>query len=77
VIEPFDFAVFQTFGYKGLYGGRAKGAANATHFEVGQRSVRHQGIGWTMTENLPVAEDIVKVGRRLKKALANSTKAVK
>jgi len=27
-----------------------------------------------MPENLPVAEDIVKVGRRLKKALANSVK---
>ena len=124
VVEPFDFAVFQTFGYKGLYGGldkngiarrkglnskhhildhmgstelaanlfratqteeklrrdnvKGKNAANATHYEVGAK-VRQaiRDIGGTMPENLPVAEDIVKVGRRLKKALANSTKAVK
>lgn len=124
VIEPFDFAVFQTFGYQGLYGGldrsgiqrrkglkskqhildhmgstelaanlfratqteeklrrdqvRGKNAANATHFEVGSK-VRQaiKDIGGTMPENLPVAEDIVKVGRRLKKALANSTKTIK
>lgn len=124
VIEPFDFAVFQTFGYKGLYGGldrngiqrkkglkskqhildhmgstelaanlfratqteeklrrdnvKGKAAANATHFEVGSK-VRQaiKDIGGTMPENLPVAEDIVKVGRRLKKALANSTKKLK
>lgn len=124
VVEPFDFAVFQTFGYKGLYGGldrngiqrrkglkakqhildhmgstelaanlfratqteeklrrdnvKGKAAANATHFEVGSK-VRQaiKDIGGTMPENLPVAEDIVKVGRRLKKALANSTKAIK
>lgn len=124
VIEPLDFAIFQTFGYKGLYGGldragiqrrkglkskqhildhmgstelaanlfratqteeklrrdkvQGKDAANATHFEVGQK-VRQaiRDIGGTMPENLPVAEDIVKVGRRLKKALANSTKKLK
>jgi len=121
VIDPFDFAVFQTHGYKGLYGGldrsgiqrrkglklkqhildhmgstelaanlfratqteeklrrdqvKGKAAANATHYEVGSK-VRQaiKEIGGTMPENLPVAEDIVKVGRRLKKALANSVK---
>ncbi|GJE16486.1 DNA damage-inducible protein D [Methylobacterium marchantiae] len=124
VIDPFDFAVFQTFGYKGLYGGldrngiqrrkglkskqhildhmgstelaanlfratqteeklrrediKGKGAANAAHFEVGAkvRQAIHD-IGGTMPENLPVAEDIAKVGRRLKRALANSTKSEK
>lgn len=124
VIEPLDFAIFQTFGYKGLYGGldragiqrrkglkskqhildhmgstelaanlfratqteeklrrdnvKGKDAANATHFEVGSK-VRQaiKDIGGTMPENLPVAEDIAKVGRRLKKALANSTKKLK
>jgi DNA-damage-inducible protein D len=57
---------------------KGKNAANATHYEVGAK-VRQaiRDIGGTMPENLPVAEDIVKVGRRLKKALANSTKAVK
>lgn len=121
VTEPFDFAVFQTFGYKGLYGGldvpgirRVKGlkkghnildhmgstelaanlfratqteeklrkdkikgkeAANATHHEVG-RKVRQaiRDIGGTMPERLDPAEDIVKVGRRLNRALANSQK---
>lgn len=124
VVDPFDFAVFQTFGYQGLYGGldrvgiqrrkglrskqhildhmgstelaanlfratqteeklrkdniKGKAAANATHYDVG-RKVRQAiiDIGGTMPENLPVAEDIVKVGRRLKKALANSTKKIK
>lgn len=124
VIEPIDFAIFQTFGYQGLYGGldrsgiqrrkglkskqhildhmgstelaanlfratqteeklrrdnvRGKTAANQTHYEVGSK-VRQaiKDIGGTMPENLPVAEDIVKVGRRLKKALANSTKKLK
>lgn len=121
VVDPFDFAVFQTHGYQGLYGGldkagiqrrkglrskqhildhmgstelaanlfratqteeklrrdniKGKTAANATHFEVGSK-VRQaiKDIGGTMPENLSVAEDIVKVGRRLKKALANSGK---
>lgn len=123
VIEPFDFAVFQTFGYQGLYGGldragiqrrkglkskqhildhmgstelaanlfratqteeklrrdnvKGKNAANATHFEVGQK-VRQaiKDIGGTMPENLPAAEDIVKVGRRVKKAIASATKKI-
>ena len=121
VVEPFDFAVFQTHGYKGLYGGldvpgirrakglkkthnildhmgstelaanlfratqteeklrrdriRGKAAANSTHYEVG-RQVRKaiHDIGGTMPERLAPAEDIVRVGRRLKKALANSDK---
>lgn len=123
VVEPFDFAVFQTFGYKGLYGGldragiqRKKGLrskdnildhmgstelaanlfratqtedklrrenikgkqnANAAHYEVGQK-VRHaiKEIGGTMPENLPKAEDIVKVGKRLNKAIKNSTRKI-
>lgn len=123
VIQPIDFAIFQTFGYKGLYGGldrlgiqrkkglrakqnildhmgstelaanlfratqtedklrrdgiRGKEAANAAHFEVG-RKVRDtiRDIGGTMPENLPPAEDIVKVERRLKKALGQPTKKV-
>jgi DNA-damage-inducible protein D len=119
VVEPFDFAVFQTFGYKGLYGGldvpgirRVKGLnkgrnildhmgstelaanlfratqteeklrkenikgkelANATHHEVG-RKVRQaiKDIGGTMPEHLPPAEDIVKVGKRLRNAIAST-----
>ena len=124
VIEPLDFAIFQTFGYKGLYGGldrigiqrrkglrskenildhmgstelaanlfratqteeklrrentKGKDAANNTHFEVGKR-VRQaiRDIGGTMPEDLPPAEDIAKVGRRIKKAIANSAKKLK
>lgn len=121
VIEPMDFAIFQTFGYKGLYGGldkagiqRKKGLvskqnildhmgstelaanlfratqteeklrrdkvvgkhnANNVHYEVGQK-VRQAiiDIGGTMPENLPQAEDIVKVGRRLQKAIKGTQK---
>lgn len=121
VVDPFDFAVFQTFGYKGLYGGldrlgiqrkkglkskdkildhmgstelaanlfratqteeklirdkvRGKHNANQVHYEVGQK-VRQAiiDIGGTMPENLPPAEDIVKVGRRIQKAIKNSQK---
>jgi len=52
---------------------RGKEAANSTHFAVGLE-VRQaiKNIGGTMPEDLPAAEDIVKVGRRLKKAIANS-----
>jgi len=123
VVQPIDFAIFQTFGYKGLYGGldrpaiqrrkglrakqalldhmgstelaanlfratqteeklrrdqvRGKDAANATHYEVG-RKVRKaiEDIGGTMPESLPPAEDIVKVSRRLKKALGSSSKRI-
>lgn len=119
VVEPIDFAVFQTFGYKGLYGGldrqgiqRKKGLksnskildhmgstepaanlfratqteeklrreniqgkqnANQAHHEVGQK-VRQaiKEIGGTMPEDLSPAEDIVKVGRRLQKAIKSS-----
>jgi DNA-damage-inducible protein D len=54
---------------------RGKAAANTAHFEVG-RKVRQaiRDIGGTMPENLPVAEDIVKVGRRLKKAITSGSK---
>lgn len=124
VIEPLDFAIFQNFGYQGLYGGldrrgiqrrkglrskqnildymgstelaanlfratqteeklrrdRVKGkeSANATHYEVG-RKVRQaiKDIGGTMPEALPPAEDIVKVGRRLKKAIRSGSKRLK
>lgn len=121
VVEPLDFAIFQTFGYKGLYGGldragiqRTKGLkskqnildhmgstelaanlfratqteeklrrekitgkqnANNAHYEVGQK-VRQaiKEIGGTMPEDLPPAEDIVKVGRRMQSAIKNSQK---
>ena len=124
VIAPFDFAVFQTHGYQGLYGGlnvrgiqRKKGlkanqkildhmgstevaanlfratqteeklrrdkisgknAANKTHFQVGVK-VRQaiRAIGGTMPENLPVAEDVVQVARRLKNAIKETAKSVK
>jgi len=124
VIEPVDFAIFQNFGYQGLYGGldrlgiqrrkglskkqqildhmgstelaanlfratqteeklrrdnvRGKQTANSTHFEVGQK-VRQaiKDIGGTMPEDLPTAEDIVKVGRRIKKALTSGSKRLK
>ncbi len=118
VLEPLDFAIFQTFGYKGLYGGldrpgiqrrkglrskdnildhmgstelaanlfratqtedklrrektKGKDAANAAHFEVGQKvrsAIRE--IGGTMPENLPKAENIIKVAKRLKVAAVN------
>jgi DNA-damage-inducible protein D len=115
VQTPLDFAIFQTFGYKGLYGGldkrgiqgkkrlkvndnpldhmgstelaanlfratqtedklrreqtRGKNRANELHFEVGKR-VRQtiRELGGTMPENLPTAENIEKVAKRLKKA---------
>ena len=121
VIKPIDYAIFQSHGYKGLYGGldrigiqrkkglkakqhildhmgstelaanlfratqteeklrrdnvKGKDAANKTHFEVGQK-VRGAiaEIGGTMPENLPPAEDIVKVARRIKKAIAGNEK---
>jgi DNA-damage-inducible protein D len=116
VVKPMDFAIFQSFGYRGLYGGldkrgiqRKKGlrvrdnildhmgstelaanlfratqteeklrrenvqgkeAANKTHYDVGQK-VRQtiSDIGGVMPENLPPAEDITKVSRRLKKMI--------
>jgi DNA-damage-inducible protein D len=118
VLEPLDFAIFQTFGYKGLYGGldrpgiqrrkglrskdnildhmgstelaanlfratqtedklrrektKGKDAANAAHYEVGKKvrsAIRE--IGGTMPENLPKAENIVRVAKRLKAAVGN------
>lgn len=116
VVEPRDYAIFQTHGYKGLYGGldragiqkrkglnakqpildhmgstelaanlfratqteeklrrdgvKGKAAANQTHFDVGQK-VRQAiaDIGGTMPENLPPAEDIAKVERRVQKGI--------
>lgn len=116
VTKPIDFAIFQTHGYKGLYGGldrqgiqrrkglkakqqildhmgsaelaanlfratqteeklrkdniRGKDAANTMHFEVG-RKVRQaiREIGGTMPEELPAAEDVSKIARRLKKGV--------
>jgi DNA-damage-inducible protein D len=56
-----------------------KHAANATHKAVGAK-VRQaiRDIGGTMPEWLPPAEDIAKVGRRMKKAiLATDTKKIK
>jgi len=49
---------------------KGKEAANHTHFTVG-REVRNAiaKIGGTMPEALPVAEDLAKVSRRLKKAI--------
>ena len=52
---------------------KGKEAANLTHYAVG-RKVRQAiaDIGGTMPENLPKAEDVVKVARRLKKAIAST-----
>jgi len=52
---------------------KGKEAANQTHYIVG-REVRQAiaKIGGTMPEELPVAEDLAKVSRRLKKAIAGS-----
>jgi DNA-damage-inducible protein D len=114
VTTPLDFAVFQTFGYKGLYGGLDKGGiqlrkrlrsndnpldhmgstelaanlfratqaedklrreqtkgkirANQLHYDVGRR-VRQtiRELGGTMPEDLPPAENIEKVAKRLKR----------
>jgi DNA-damage-inducible protein D len=124
VIEPIDYAIFQTHGYKGLYGGldragiqrrkglrakqpildhmgstelaanlfratqteeklrrdnvKGKDAANATHYDVG-RTVRRaiREIGGTMPENLPPAEDVSKIARRLKKGITSPPKKIK
>jgi len=118
VVLPLDFAIFQNYGYEGLYGGldrvgiqrrkglkskqnildhmgstelaanlfratqteeklrreRTKGkeAANQTHFDVG-RKVRQtiKDLGGTMPEDLPPAEDVTKVARRLGRAISN------
>lgn len=123
VVDPLDYAIFQSHGYKGLYGGldvpgirrikglekkdhildhmgstelaanlfratqteeklrreriKGKDNANAAHFEVGQK-VRKAiaDIGGTMPEQLPPAENIQKVGRRLNKAIKNSQKKI-
>ncbi|GHT41703.1 DNA-damage-inducible protein D [Bacteroidia bacterium] len=112
VTEPIDYAVFQNYGYKGLYGGldakaihkkkelkksqqildhmgstelaanlfratqtedklrneeiQGKQKANETHYEVGKK-VRQtiREIGGTMPEDLPVAESIKTVEKKL------------
>ena len=112
VITPLDYAVFQNFGYRGLYNGltakgihekkglkkgqdildhmgstelaanlfrstqteekirkeniQGKANANDAHYEVG-KEVRAaiQRIGGTMPEDLPPAEDIKKIERRV------------
>jgi len=52
--------------------------ANRAHFEVGAK-VRQtiKDIGGQMPEALPAAEDIKKVGRRLQRAIKNTSKALK
>ena len=113
VIDAIDYAIFQNFGYKGLYGGldakaihqrkqlkksqnildhmgstelaanlfratqteeklrreeiKGKQKANRTHFEVGTK-VRQtiKELRGTMPEELPVAESIQKMERKLK-----------
>lgn len=52
---------------------KGKQNANQAHFEVGEK-VRQaiREIGGTMPEQLPTAENIVKVGRRIQKAIKNS-----
>ena len=112
VITPLDYAVFQNYGYRGLYNGltakgihkkkglkkgqdildhmgstelaanlfrstqteekirkeniQGKANANNAHYEVG-KEVRNtiQRIGGTMPEDLPPAEDIKKLERRV------------
>ena len=52
---------------------KGKEAANQTHFVVGRKVPQAiADIGGTMPEGLPRAEDIVKVGRRIKKAIAGT-----
>lgn len=116
VREGLDFAIFQTEGYKGLYGGldvsgirrrkgltprqaildhmgstelaanlfratqtedklrregiKGKDAANRAHYTVGAK-VREtiKELGGIMPEQLPAAEDVKKVERRIQKAL--------
>ena len=123
VRDGLDFAIFQTEGYKGLYGGldvpgirrrkrltsrqaildhmgstelaanlfratqteeklrrdgiKGKDSANRAHYEVGAK-VRQtiKDLGGDMPENLPAQEDVKKVGRRLQKAIKNSTKSI-
>lgn len=57
---------------------KGKDAANATHYTVGKK-VRQaiEDIGGTRPEWLPKAEDITKVGRRMKKAIKSSSKRLK
>ena len=54
---------------------KGKDKANNAHHEVGLK-VREaiKEIGGTMPEELPPAEDIIKVGRRMQKAIASGNK---
>jgi DNA-damage-inducible protein D len=54
---------------------KGKNLANRTHYEVGVK-VRQaiRAIGGTMPENLPVAEDVVRVARRLKNAIKETAR---
>lgn len=113
VVEPIDYAIFQNFGYQGLYDGmgqkeihkkkglkksqrildhmgseelaanlfratqaeaklkreniQGKRQANEAHFEVGKKVRKTIGeLGGTMPEELPPADGIGKVERRMK-----------
>jgi DNA-damage-inducible protein D len=52
VIDAVDYAIFQNFGYKGLYGG------------LDAKTIRE--LGGTMPENLPSTESIKQVVRKFK-----------
>ena len=56
---------------------KGKDSANRAHYEVGAK-VRQtiKDLGGDMPENLPAQEDVKKVGRRLQKAIKNSTKSI-
>jgi DNA-damage-inducible protein D len=123
VIDPIDYAIFQNFGYKGLYGGldakgihfkkglkksehildhmgstelaanlfratqaeeklkreniKGKQKANQAHFEVGKK-VRQtiKELGGAMPENLPKAESIKKIEKKIE-AKKNTSKKKK
>jgi len=50
VVAPLDFAIFQTFGYKGLYGGLDRiGIQGALKFEVQHFS--KENVAWENTNN--------------------------
>jgi DNA-damage-inducible protein D len=67
VIDAIDYAIFQNFGYKGLYGGLD---AKAIHYEVGKKVRKTiEELGGTMPENLPTTDSI--------KGLENKQKKIK
>jgi DNA-damage-inducible protein D len=83
VIDAVDYAIFQNFGYKGLYGGldateeklhreniKGKQKANQTHYEVGTKVRKTiKDLGGTMPEDLPTAESIKKLEQKENKKL--------